>query len=387
MALDRSGKAYITGYTGDPGFPNTAGAYQCNTGAHQTCSTSSSNPSAFIAKFDPSQSGAASLVYSAIVGGNGADAGFGIAVDASDEALVAGQSGTWYNIPNTSTNFPTTPGAYQTKCPSAPCSEDLASWVIKLNPTGSNLVYSTYLGGTSSNSSTGLSGIALGPSGSAYLTGWTNDPNFPTMNPIQNALIRYAECHFLWQCSIPSAGFRLSFSTPFGGLKTDAGNALAVDPIGNAYITGSTLSTNGIAPFFPTTTGAYETGCGDLHATCNGRGRRFRLRTHRCSADINARAGTPTLTSTPSSTRPRPLRRPRPQPPRRPPDFRPQPQLGQQPQLKRLYRTQTAPQLDGEPLTRLPQPYGGQPLATLTPTSTCKPRPCLAPTHKQVMHA
>src|ERR1039457_599709 len=122
---------------------------------------------AFVAKFNPTGS---ALVYSTYLGGSGFDVGYGIAVDSADNAYVTGLT--------QSTDFPTmnplqrvNGGGYD-------------AFVAKINPTGSDLVYSTYLGGNSFDR--GYS-IALDSAGNAYVTGETDSTDFPTVNPLQPA--------------------------------------------------------------------------------------------------------------------------------------------------------------------------------------------------------
>ena len=111
--------------------------------------------------------GSAPLVYSTYLGGNGDDAGNGIAVDGTGNAYVTGNTG--------STNFPTTPGAFQTTSGGS-----YDAFVTKLNPTGSApLVYSTYLGGSDFEFTTGIALDAL-PNPNAYVVGFTLSTNFPT---------------------------------------------------------------------------------------------------------------------------------------------------------------------------------------------------------------
>ncbi len=118
------------------------------------------------------------LVYSTYLGGNGDDVGFGVAVNAAGNAHVTGRTG--------STNFPTLnpiqPAPGGGVCLGTPCWD---VFVTKLNPTGSALIYSTYLGGN--NDDAGF-GIALDSVSRAYVTGWASSPNFPTANPFQPAL-------------------------------------------------------------------------------------------------------------------------------------------------------------------------------------------------------
>jgi hypothetical protein len=104
------------------------------------------------------------LVYSTYLGGGGPDGGSGIAVDASGNAYVTGVTA--------SSDFPTTPGAFQTTY-----REVQDTFVSKLNAAGSALLYSTYLGGSGYDNG---SGIAVDASGNAYVTGGTSSSDFPT---------------------------------------------------------------------------------------------------------------------------------------------------------------------------------------------------------------
>src|SRR5439155_18785100 len=115
----------------------------------------------FVAKLDPNGS---ALVYSTLLGGSFDDGGQGIAVDAAGNAYVTGST--------QSADFPTTPGAFQTTFGGGG-----DAFVTKLTPTGSGLVYSTYLG--RSDDDEGLA-IAVDISGNAYVTGFTISATFPT---------------------------------------------------------------------------------------------------------------------------------------------------------------------------------------------------------------
>ncbi len=105
------------------------------------------------------------LVYSTYLGGTGDDVGYGIAVDTAGNAYVTGNTG--------STDFPTTAGAFQTTYGGG----EFDAFVTKLNPTGTALVYSTYLGGTGDDYGYG---IAVDTAGNAYVTGVTDSTDFPT---------------------------------------------------------------------------------------------------------------------------------------------------------------------------------------------------------------
>ena len=219
IAVDTAGNAYITGYTGSHHFPTTAGAFQPTFGGGQY--------DAFVTKVDPTGS---ALVYSTYLGGNGGIYGIGIAVDAAGSAYVTGAA---------SADFPTTPGAFQ------PAGG--GGFVTKLDPAGSALAYSTYLGGVYD---WGI-GIAVDASGNAYVTGLTYSASFPTTaGAIQPA---YGGGGDAFVAKLNPAGSALVYSTFLGGSSGESANGIAVDADGNAYVTGSTNSTN-----FPTTAGAFQ---------------------------------------------------------------------------------------------------------------------------------
>jgi len=150
IALDASGNAYVTGFTISTDFPTTTGAYQ---------TTLKGNGNAFVTKLNPSLPGLASLVYSTYLGGSNNDFGLGIAVDAAgNNAYVTGGT--------TSSDFPTTLGAYQTTL-----KDTNNAFVTKLNPSLpglASLVYSTYLGGSTG---TGNGGNAITVDAAAAGTG------------------------------------------------------------------------------------------------------------------------------------------------------------------------------------------------------------------------
>ena len=165
-----------------------------------------------------------------------------------------------------SANFPTTETAYLANCP-ATCTANFNGFVTELNPTGTGIVYSTYLSGTNNGTAIqngGLS-IALDSSFDAYVTGGTSSTTFPSQNPVQPA---NAGGNDAFVTELNPTGTGVLFSTYLGGNFDDFGEGIALDSAGNIYVTGYTESTSGTAPNFPTTPGAFETGCGDL-GTCN----------------------------------------------------------------------------------------------------------------------
>jgi Bacterial Ig-like domain (group 3)/Beta-propeller repeat len=236
IVTDGLGNAYITGYTHSTNFP-TMNPLQPVIGV-------GGGTDAFVTKISPS---GAFLVYSTYLGGNWYDSGTGIAVDGTGNVYVAGNT--------ESTNFPTTPGAFQTICnDGSNCANFGDAFVAKINPAGSALVYSTYLGGSSYDYSYG---IAVDSEGSAYVTGETGSTNFPTMNPLQPANGGYYDA---FVAKLNPSGSALVYSTYLGGLKEDRGESIAVDGTGNAYVTGYSISTNfpTVIPLQPKNHGHYD---------------------------------------------------------------------------------------------------------------------------------
>jgi hypothetical protein len=209
IALDSSGNSYVVGtaYSGDIPTVN----------AYQTAGL------IFVTKFNATGT---ALVYSTYFGGTGNDKGNAIAVDSAGSAYLTGQT--------CSSDFPT----------ALPLQASLKggcdAFVTKLNPAGTALVYSTYLG---DGSDTGA-GIAVDASGNAYLTGATSSPEFPTVNPLQPSLKGTQNA---FASKLNPSGSALVYSSYLGGSDGDNGAGIAVDASGNAYLTGATSS-----PDFPT---------------------------------------------------------------------------------------------------------------------------------------
>jgi len=210
IAVDQAGAAYVTGYTSSANFP-TANALQPAYG--------NGNDDAFVVKLNPSGS---ALVYSTYLGGTSDDYGYGIAVDQAGAAYVTGHT--------RSTNFPTA-NALQ---PASGGGDD--AFVVKLNPSGSALVYSTYLGGSGYDEGTG---IAVDQAGAAYVTGATSSANFPTANALQPANGGYADAFVV---KLNPSGSALVYSTYLGGIAQEEGHGIAVDQGSNAYVAGQTQS-------------------------------------------------------------------------------------------------------------------------------------------------
>ncbi len=211
IAIDSSGNAYVSGGTYSTDFHNESIAAdewrQCRRLRDQAHATGSA------------------LVYSTYLGGDEQDGGASIAVDNSGDAYVTGFA--------SSTNFPTTPGAFQTTCGAT------SAFVTEFNGAGSAFIYSTCLG------TVGFSvAIALDSSGNAYVAGGTRTP-FPQVNPLQP---NYGGgLYDAFVSKLNAAGSALLYSTYLGGSSYDFGQAIALDGSNNVYVTGLTQSTN-----FPT---------------------------------------------------------------------------------------------------------------------------------------
>jgi hypothetical protein len=224
IAVDSSGSAYVTGTTSSTTFPLHTPVYGSRTGPSD----------AFVSKLDWSGS-ALTLNYSTYLGGTDQELGSSIAVDSSGNAYVAGVT--------YSTNFPTLhPYQASNKTPTA----GGTGYVAELNAAGTALVYSTYLGGSTFD---WAYGIATDSSGSAYVAGVTGSTDFPTQNPLYASLNGAASDAFVTKLdwNNTSSTLTLDYSTYLGGSANEFGYAIAIDSSGNAYVTGTTASTD-----FPT---------------------------------------------------------------------------------------------------------------------------------------
>jgi hypothetical protein len=228
IAADSAGNAYVTGMTYSTDFPTSNPLQATNRAVYN----------AFVTKINAAGS---AFVYATYLGGSGGDSGYGIAVDGTGNAYVTGGTA--------STDFPTS-NPLQTSY-----GGESDAFVSKINAAGSALVYSTYLGGSGGD---GGSGIAVDGTGNAYVTGATGSTDFPTSDPLQASnRTGVANGTNAFVSKINAAGSALVYSTYVGGAGSinpidlggihDIGSAIAVDGVGNAYVTGETGSTD-----FPT---------------------------------------------------------------------------------------------------------------------------------------
>jgi beta-propeller repeat-containing protein/centrosomal CEP192-like protein len=237
IAVDSNGIAYITGVTSSTTFPVILAT------AFQT--TAKATDTAFLSKIDPTKVGTGSLLYSTYLGGSGGEFGQGIAVDSSGNAYITGIT--------TSKDFPIM-NAFQTTLKNT----NGTAFVTRIDTTktgSAGLVYSTYLGGSgSTNQADNGNGIALDSAFNAYVVGSTASSDFPTTPGVfktQGPTNGNTTAFVSKLDTTKSGASSLTYSTFFGGSTLETGFGIAVDSLGDAWITGDTFSKD-----FPLTLGA-----------------------------------------------------------------------------------------------------------------------------------
>ncbi len=241
LTIDDAGNAYVAGFTLSADFPTTARALDRKRNGRSD---------GFVAKLDPSGS---RLLYSSLLGGSMEDTGEEIEIDRAGNAYVAGET--------TSTNFPATPGAAQKRCA---CGARPAqgggrpsydAFVAKLDPSGSRILYGTFLGGHSFDD---VFDLAVDRDGNAYVAGETDSVDFPTtrgsFDTSPTAGIVSSPDGFV--AKLNRTGTRVTYATLLGGCNDGrtAVNGIAIDRARNAWVTGFACSP------FPTTKDAFRFG-------------------------------------------------------------------------------------------------------------------------------
>jgi uncharacterized protein (TIGR03437 family) len=261
VAVDANGYFYLVGETRAASLPTTAGVYQPNAVPLNTGATSLQSFRGFIAKFTPVTSASgASLAYATYLGGQTGNTGdyiSGIAIDSSSNAYVVGYTN--------STDFPVTAGAFGTVC--GPGGQTCAAaHVTKLNPTGTKIVWSTYVGdalgdGTDAFFFTGP--IQLDGSGNVYIIGQSGGPGFPTVNPVEPTPAGGSQ--EILVAELDPTGTNLLFATRIGsgGIHTVNPAGLAVDSAGHIYVAGNIIGQGLI-----TTPGAFQPASNDSAGCC-----------------------------------------------------------------------------------------------------------------------
>jgi hypothetical protein len=223
IALDKADNAYIIGYTCSTNFPTS----------NNTIDNSwNGKYDVFVSKLNASGT---ALLYATFLGGKNDDCSRTIAVDSSGNAYITG-----YTF---SPDFPITSNALNTIY-----NDNNDAFVSKLNPAGTKLVYSTYLGGHSYDEGWG---ITTDKSGNAYIIGKTSSPDFPIAGNALDSVWNGGYDVFI--SKLDAKGNSLVYSTFLGGANDDWGRAITIDKSENVYLTGYTWSTN-----FPVTAGALD---------------------------------------------------------------------------------------------------------------------------------
>lgn len=223
IVVDALGDPYVTGWTDSEDFPITADALD---------DTLTGFRDAFIMKLSRHTG---TILYSTYLGGDYTERGRGIALNAAGEIYIVGSTG--------STDFPTTPDAYQAQ-PSFPLYFFTDAFITKLTAAGDSILYSTYFGGLTDDAA---KKVALDDEGNIVFVGETDADDFPLANPI------FSDPNTIFASKLSADGSTLQFSTYLGGEDIDILSGMAMDSLGFVYIAGSTRSVN-----FPTTPGAFE---------------------------------------------------------------------------------------------------------------------------------
>lgn len=229
IASDSSGNVYVAGVEASADYPTTAGSY-------------SATGSCFVSKLDPS---GASLIYSTRLPCDYPATVGGLAVDGAGNAYVTGSG-----------SLVTTPGAYRTT--------GFGAFALKLNPTGSALVYATFLPGTYSTSSVQPHAIAVDPLGAAYIAGSANIQSFypnPDTLPHEVPSANGPPTNDAMVLKLSPDGKSIVFASLFGGPGDDVASAVAVGTDGSIYVSGASQTSTGVGPpsAFPATPGAADT--------------------------------------------------------------------------------------------------------------------------------
>ena len=219
VAADSTGAVYVTGWTESIDLPISGAIQSANRGGVD----------AFVAKFTAAGT---SLLYATYIGGNGDDRAAAIAVDSSGQAYVTGSTA--------SANFPLVSSARSV------LGGGREGFALKLNASGSALIYSTFLGGSGWDQGTA---IAVDGSGNAYIAGDTQSADFRVVGPAQPSFGGQTDA-FVTKLSPAGA---IAYSTFLGGSGTEHAGGIAVDAAGNAYVAGGTYSTD-----FPVTSSAFQ---------------------------------------------------------------------------------------------------------------------------------
>jgi hypothetical protein len=225
IAVDSTGSVYVGGYSASVDFP-LANAFQ---------NGNAGNNNAIVLRLDPTGN---TLIFSTYIGGSSDDRAFGVALDNQGDVYLTGGA--------VSVDFPVSTGAYQTQNRGG-----VDCFVVEFDSQG-NGIFSTYIGGGSDEQA---NAIAVDSQGNSYITGQTLSDSYPQVNPSFQHSRHGGNDAFVTELS--ADGSHLVYSTFAGGGSDDFGYGIAVDPAGDAYVVGTTNSSD-----FPTSNGAYQRGYG-----------------------------------------------------------------------------------------------------------------------------
>ena len=235
IKVNTSGEAYITGYTSSLDFPVTAGAFDSLLDGGQDIFVSKLNTAGTV------------LLFTTYIGGTATEAGRTLDIDSAGNIYISGETG--------SLDFPTSAGAFATTKGAL-----TDGFVIKLDSSGSNLLYGTYLGGNDGDT---IFDLKVDSSGSVHVVGETQSSNFPTTAGAFDETYNGGTCTFgtlsrpcfdTFITKLDSTGSTLQFSTYWGGSTNDRGRGIELDSSGNVYLMGNTDSID-----LPTSASAFDT--------------------------------------------------------------------------------------------------------------------------------
>ncbi len=216
ISVDSMGRAYITGFTSSFDFPVANPLQAHHAGLKDV----------FVSVLDPTGS---HLLWSTYLGGTNDDIPSAIAVDLTDNVHLAGSTSS-PDFPLWHPSEPVFPGN--------PAAANSTGFATKLKSDGSGLIFSTYIGGSSGD---GAQAVATDPAGNTYVAGDTTSKDFPTLNPIQQSLTGISN---VFAAAWNGQTGALQYATYLGGSGLDRASAIAADAAGNAYIAGSTTSSD-----------------------------------------------------------------------------------------------------------------------------------------------
>ena len=231
LKLDSSGNVFIAGKTASDNYPITPGAYN------------TSSKDGFISMLDNNLT---NLLASTFLGGSFNDYFTSLTFDSSGNVFVGGCTD--------SSDFPTTPGAYDTSYGGGDTFPGGDIFISKLNSTLSSLLASTFVGEEENEQ---INGLVIDSSGNVYITGSTDSFNYPVTPGAYDT--SYNGSYDVFVSKLDNNLKTLLASTFIGGSQEDRSNAIILDSFGNVLITGQTLAYPGISSYYPTTPGAYDT--------------------------------------------------------------------------------------------------------------------------------